>query len=228
MSTREPTPLEIHKALADDTRFRLYRHLRLSGRPVPIRELAARLSLHPNTLRPHLRRLEEAGLVRREVRRGSSVGRPQTLYSAVEREPGEGREYRLLAEILAGLVTGTRARERAATLARQWGEYLAIRGGPKPGTRAAARHGLAVLQEAMASAGFDPRFHRGSAGRVEVTLRDCPFRDLLEDHRELVCAIHRGLIEGMLGALKPPLALSEFEPLVERGTCRLTARGRRT
>jgi predicted ArsR family transcriptional regulator len=227
MPSREPTPLEIHKALADDTRFRLYRHLGLSGRPVPIRELAARLSLHPNTLRPHLRRLEEAGLVRREVRRGSSVGRPQTLYSALEREPGEGREYRLLAEILAGLVAGTRARERAVGLARQWGEYLAIRGGPKPGTRAAARHGLAVLQEAMASAGFDPRFHRGSAGRVEVTLRDCPFRDLLEDHRELVCAIHRGLIEGMLGALKPPLALSEFEPLAERGTCRLTARGRR-
>src|SRR3990172_2075838 len=50
MPTREPTPLEIHKALADDTRFRLYRHLGLSGRPVPIRELAARLSLHPNTL----------------------------------------------------------------------------------------------------------------------------------------------------------------------------------
>ena len=40
----------------------------LSGRPVSVRELSARLSLHPNTLRPHLRRLEEAGLVRREVR----------------------------------------------------------------------------------------------------------------------------------------------------------------
>jgi predicted ArsR family transcriptional regulator len=79
----------------------------------------------------------------------------------------------------------------------------------------------------MASAGFDPRFHRGRAGRVEVTLRDCPFRDLLEDHRELVCAVHRGLIEGMLGALKPPLELSAFEPLAERGTCRIAARGRR-
>ena len=225
MPSREPTPLEIHKALADDTRFRLYRHLGLSGRPVPIRELAARLSLHPNTLRPHLRRLEQAGLVRREVRKGTTVGRPQTLYSAVEPAGGEGGGHRLLAEILAGLASGARARERATELARQWGEYLAIRGGPKPGTRAA--HGLAVLQEAMASAGFDPRFHRGSAGRVEVTLRDCPFRDLLEDHRDLVCAVHRGLIEGMLGALKPPLALTEFEPLAERGTCRLTARGRR-
>ena len=30
----EPTPLEVHKALADDTRYRLYRYLRLSGRPM--------------------------------------------------------------------------------------------------------------------------------------------------------------------------------------------------
>jgi len=226
MPSREPTPLEVHKALADDTRFRLYRHLGLSGRPVSIRELAARLSLHPNTLRPHLRRLEEAGLVRREVRKGTSVGRPQTLYSAVERERREDRDYRLLAEILAGMASGARARERASGLARDWGEYLAIRGGPKPGTRAASP--LAVLQEAMASAGFDPRFRRGSGGRVEVTLRDCPFRDLLDDHRDLVCSVHRGLVEGMLGALKPPLVLADFEPLAERGTCRLVARGRRS
>jgi len=55
-----PEPLEVHKALADPTRHRLYRYLRLSGRPVGVREMAVRLSLHPNTLRPHLRRLEDA------------------------------------------------------------------------------------------------------------------------------------------------------------------------
>ncbi len=225
MPAREPTPIEVHKALADDTRFRLYRYLGLSGRPVSIRELAGRLALHPNTLRPHLRRLEQAGLVRREARRGSSVGRPQTLYVAVDREVREGRDWRLLAEILAGLSTGARSRDRAAGLAREWGQYLAIQGGPRPGTRLPARRNLAVLQEAMAEAGFDPRFRRAGKGTVEITMRDCPFRDLLEDHRELVCAIHRGLIEGMLGALKPPLALVRFEPLAERTVCRLLARG---
>jgi predicted ArsR family transcriptional regulator len=224
MPTREATPLEIHKALADDTRFRLYRYLGLSGRAVSVRELATRLSLHPNTLRPHLRRLEEAGLVRREVRRGSSVGRPQTLYVALETAERENRDFRLLAEILAGLASGAKSRNRAADLAKEWGRYLAIRGGPKPGTRAAARHNLAVLQEAMSSAGFDPRFRRVDGSAVEVTLRDCPFRELLEDHRELVCAVHRGLIEGMLGALSPPLELREFAPLTERAICRLTAR----
>jgi predicted ArsR family transcriptional regulator len=227
MSAREPSPLEVHKALADDTRFRLYRYLGLSGRAVSVRELSTRLSLHPNTLRPHLRRLEEAGLVRRETRKGSAtVGRPQTLYSAVVRDEREGRDYRLLAEILAGLATGGRARDRATVLAREWGEYLAVQGGPKPGTRLPARRTLAVLQEAMAEAGFDPRFRRAGKGTVEITLRDCPFRDLLEDHRDLVCSIHRGLLEGMLGAVRPPLALVEFEPFAERTVCRLVARGR--
>jgi predicted ArsR family transcriptional regulator len=226
MPAREPSPIGVHKALADDTRFRLFRYLGLSGRPVSVRELSTRLSLHPNTLRPHLRRLEEAGLVRREARKGSAtVGRPQTLYAAVDRQDEQGRDYRLLAEILSGLVTGTRARDRAAGLAREWGQYLAVQGGPKPGTRLPARRNLAVLQEAMAQAGFDPRFRRAARGFVEVSLRDCPFRDLLDDHRDLVCAIHRGLVEGMLGALKPPLELVSFEPLAERTVCRLVARG---
>ncbi len=228
MPAREPSSIEFHKALADDTRFRLYRYLGLSGRPVSVRELATRLSLHPNTLRPHLRRLEDAGLVRRESRKGTTAGRPQTLYLAVEHEGREGRDFRLLAEILAGLATGARARERAIGLARDWGEYLAVQGGPKPGTRLPARRNLAVLQEAMAQAGFDPRFRRDGKGTVEVSLRDCPFRDLLEDHRELVCAVHRGLIEGMLGALKPPLSMIEFSPFAERSVCRIVARGHRT
>ena len=73
-----------------------------------------------------------------------------------------------------------------------------------------------MLQEALAEAGFEPRFRRRSAATVEITLRDCPFRDLLDEHRELVCAVHRGLLEGMLGASRPPMALTEFEPLAER------------
>jgi predicted ArsR family transcriptional regulator len=223
MAETQPRPLEVHKALADDTRFRLYRYLGLSGRPVSVRELSARLSLHPNTLRPHLRRLEEVGLVVREVRKGTAVGRPQTLYSAAVREPAE-RGYRLLAEILAGLLVGRRSLERAEELSAEWGQYLVAQGGPKPGTRLPARRNLAVLQEAMARAGFDPRFHRRER-QVEISLRDCPFRDLVEDHRELACAIHRGLVAGMLRGLKPPLRLVEFQPLVERSTCRVVARG---
>src|SRR6266540_2953427 len=123
----ESHELELHKALADDTRFRLYRYLGLAGHPTSVREMARRLSLHPNTLRPHLRRLEEVGLVARDVRRGATVGRPQTLYTAVEQPATEGRDYRLLAEILLPLVTGRRRAERTRVLAQEWGRYLVVR-----------------------------------------------------------------------------------------------------
>lgn len=218
-------PIEVHKALADDTRYRLYRYLRLSGRPVSVRELSTRLSLHPNTLRPHLRRLEDAGLVASETRRGAGAGRPQAMHTAVDREGREGRGYRLFAGILAGSTTGQRQHERAVELARDWGAYLVGRSVPEPGTRRPPGPNLAVLQEALAEAGFDPRFRRRSPKTVEISLRGCPFRDLRDEHRELVCGVHRGLLEGMLGALRPSMALAAFEPLQERTTvCRLVAR----
>jgi predicted ArsR family transcriptional regulator len=221
----EPSPIEVHKALAEGTRYRLYRYLRLSGRAVSVRELSTRLSLHVNTLRPHLRRLEDAGLITSEVRRGSpSVGRPQTLYSVVERDEREGRDYRLLAEILVGQLTGARQRERAVATAREWGAYLLARSAPRPGARTSSGPNLAVLQEALAEARFEPRFRRRGTTKVDIALRDCPFRDLLDEHRDLVCAIHRGLLEGMLAGSRPPLRLEAFEPLADRSTvCRLTA-----
>jgi len=220
--TRAP---EIHKALADDTRYRLYRYIGLAGRPISIREMSRRLSLHPNTLRPHLRRLEEAGLVAHEVRKTASVGRPQTLYSIRAGDEDEGRDYHLLAEMLCGIVRGKRAMDEAHDLARQWGGYLVTQGGPKPGVRLPARRNLAILQEAMAHAGFDPRFRRlaGTGAGSEITLRDCPFRELADDYRELVCTLHRGLLEGMLAGLKPPMSLVDLKPFAERGICRARA-----
>lgn len=220
----EPSPIEVHKALADDTRYRLYRYLRLSGRAVTVRELSARLGLHVNTLRPHLRRLEDAGLVRSEALRGTSVGRPQTVYAAVDREAREGRDYRLFADIVAGQVRGARQRERAVATARDWGGYLVGRSAPRPGARSASGAHLAVLQAALAEAGFDPRFRRRGRDRVDITMRDCPFRDLLEEHRELVCALHRGLLEGMLAGSRPPMRLATFEPPMDRSSaCQLSA-----
>jgi predicted ArsR family transcriptional regulator len=220
----EPAPIEVHKALADDTRYRLYRYLRLSGRAVPVRELATRLGLHANTIRPHLRRLVEAGLVASETRRGpSAVGRPQTVYTALPLGDREGRDYRLLADILANLTTGAKARAGAETLAREWGDYLATRHAPPPGARRPGPN-LAGLREALADAGFDPRFRRHGNRSVDIALRNCPFRDLLDEHRDLVCTIHRGLLEGMLEGSRPRLRLRSFEPLADRGSvCRVVA-----
>jgi len=214
---------EIHKALADDTRFRLYRYIRLAARPVSVPEMSARLSLHPNTIRPHLRRLEEAGLVTHEIRKGGTAGRPRTMYLVNEPADEESRDYRLLAEMLCGLVTGARAMQKARDIAREWGAYLIAQGKPRPGSRPPAGVNLALLQEAMARAGFDPRCRRTGGRAVEITLRDCPFRDLADEHRELVCTLHRGLLEGIVGGVTPPLAIRSFKPFAERNRCVVSA-----
>ena len=86
-----------------------------------------------------------------------------------------------------------------------------------------ARRNLAILQEAMARAGFEPRFRREPGDGIEVTMRHCPFRDLADGYRDLVCTLHGGLIEGMLSGLKPPLAMHDFKPFAERGICRARA-----
>src|SRR5438270_13821954 len=106
-----------------------------------------------------------------------------------------------------GLVRERRDVQRATALAREWGSYLIARRGAKPGARLPAGRNLAMLQEAMAEAGFEPRFRRQGGRAVEVTLRACPFRDLTDEHRDLVCSLHRGLVEGMLAGLKPPMTL---------------------
>ncbi|MEP7059762.1 MAG: hypothetical protein ABI828_03435, partial [Actinomycetota bacterium] len=67
-----------------------------------------------------------------------------------------------------------------------------------------------------------PRFHRRSARIVDITLRACPFRDLQTDQADLICGIHKGLLEGILGASRPALRLTAFEPQTS-GSCRATA-----
>ena len=82
-----------------------------------------------------------------------------------------------------------------------------------------------MLQGALADAGFEPRFRRRSSRTVEISLRDCPFRDLLDEHRELVCAVHLGLLEGMLDASRPAMRLVAFQAAAERtSACSLVAR----
>ncbi|MDQ1460744.1 MAG: hypothetical protein QOI08_2228, partial [Actinomycetota bacterium] len=55
--------LAVLKALGDETRFSMYQELASSTAALTATELAERLGLHANTVRLHLERLREAGLV---------------------------------------------------------------------------------------------------------------------------------------------------------------------
>ena len=225
----EPAPIEVHKALADDTRYRLYRYLRLSGRPVSVRELSDAAVAAPEhaAAAPAAPGGGGPGRERGPARVGRRWAGRRCCTRPIDREDREGRDYRLLADILAGLLDDA-APARASRRARA--RLGRLPGGPeRPAAgRAAARR--ARTSPCCRRRSPMPGSSRGSAGgarrTVEITLRDCPFRDLLDEHRELVCAVHRGLLEGMLGASRPADALTEFEPLAERSTvCRIVAAG---
>ena len=132
----------------------------------------------------------------------AAVGRPQMLYTAVDVEAREGRDYRLLAEILAGLSRGKRQRGPGRGARPRVGRVPGGAQRPEAGCAATVRP---EPRDAPGGARRGGVRRRGSGARarktVEITLRDCPFRDLLDEHRDLVCAVHRGLLEGMLARL---------------------------
>ena len=62
-SSRELPSRDVLKALGDNTRYAIYLELARSPRPLVTAEIADTLDLHPNTVRPHLERMREVGLL---------------------------------------------------------------------------------------------------------------------------------------------------------------------
>src|SRR3954451_5102261 len=117
--------LAVLKALGDETRFSMYQELAGATSALGANELADRLGLHANTVRLHLERLREAGLVDVEAIHRGTVGRPQHVYSLAPGAPGLGFDppsYTLLAGLLATIAERVGADADDATAAgRAWG-----------------------------------------------------------------------------------------------------------
>jgi len=66
-------------------------------------------------------------------------------------------------------------------------------------------------------AGYAPERPVGSDGVIR--LRRCPFGDLVDEHRDVVCGVHLGLMRGVLAELDAPFDDVSLQPLVEPGLC---------
>jgi predicted ArsR family transcriptional regulator len=221
-------PLPVFKALGDDTRFAIYQELAQSPAPCSASELAERLALHPNTVRPHLDRMREAGLVEVEPIHRGTVGRPQLRYSLAPGAPGLGFDppaHTLLAGLLAALAEelGGDGLD-ASNLGRRWGADAR-------GRRQSGRGCLAALVAELDRLGFDPvESELGGGGaatrRVRVDFLHCPFRELAEAYPDLVCSLHRGIVEGVVGnrarAGQPAGMVEDFRTLIDRDPCNVT------
>ncbi|MCL4291744.1 MAG: helix-turn-helix domain-containing protein [Acidimicrobiia bacterium] len=193
--------LETLKALGDETRYAIYSELAESTGPLPAQELAERLSLHANTVRLHLERLREVGIVEVEAMHHGRVGRPQHRYSLAPGAPGLGFDppaHALLAGLLAALAENAGAGPDAArAVGREWGRQAAKRSRPRRRDRGAGS--LDELIEQSDRLGFEPAADEPPVSEpVRVDFLHCPFRELAEAYPDLVCSLHRGLCEGIL------------------------------
>lgn len=203
-----------------DSRADVLETLRSAGAAVDVREVAKRTGLHANTARFHLEALVGAGLAVRETQERETPGRPRIGYRATAAMPAGPRRYRLLAQMLAGLVAASLPRPRAQVeeAGREWGAYLTER--PRPYQRPDAAQAVGKLSAIMTELGFAPHAApEGDGQRYRLRLRQCPFREVAIQHQDVVCTLHLGMMRGVLAQMRAPLTAASLEPFAEPGLC---------
>ena len=201
--------------------------LRAADGPLGVREVAQRTGLHPNTARFHLEALTEAGLAVRETEDRETPGRPRVGYRPVADGPAGRRRYRLLAEMLTGLIAGTMTTpgKAAENAGREWGAYLTEQ--PPPYQKLSAQEAIGRLTAVMEELGFSAQAEAGDGdGQYRLCLRQCPFREVAERHQDVICSLHLGLMRGALERMRAPVTADRLDPFVEPSLCvaRLTER----
>lgn len=191
--TSKPKQRAITSTEVDDNRARVLTAIRGAASPMTVETLASELVLHPNTVRFHTRALIDEGLIEQHSERTGGKGRPRAIFRATELGARSGeRNFELLSKILVEHVAGQVADPvRVATAAgRSWGATLRDEA---PGSLSGVQAVTAFLDEM----GFEP-VSQAPAAPGEVHLFNCPFRELADAHEDVVCAVHRGLLEGMV------------------------------
>ena len=209
------------KALGDNTRYAIYLELARSEVPLATAEIADLLDLHPNTVRPHLERMRDVGLLEVDADNRGTVGRPQNRYRLAADAPSLGLEsssVRLLARMLAAAAAlGGVDPEAAAEAGRIQGEAAAESAGMH--RRTDAGHCVAALNAELMSLGFDPASVDDGA-TATVAFTRCPFQELAEAYPDLVCHLHRGMIEGFVD-VPTGVRVAAFHTLADRDPCRV-------
>lgn len=186
-------------ALAEPVRRRLYEVVAGAGGPVDRDTAAAEAGIGRPLAAFHLDRLVAAGLLdvefrRRSGRTGPGAGRPAKFYL---RPAGRDlsialppRTYDVAAEILAsGVERAAEARGAVLDVARERGRSMAA--------QVAGSSGGRRLLPMLESQGYEPFLDDGGV----VRLRNCPFHTLVDEHRELTCAMNHALLDGATTAI---------------------------
>lgn len=250
--------LDLLKTLGDNTRYAIYLELARSPSPLSTAQIAESLGLHGNTVRPHLERMKEVGLLESRPEVTGTVGRPQKLYSLAGDAPSLGLEppvFPMLARMLVDAARQARLDpETVCEAGRSEGRRQA-RSMVRPsdadsvtsthhgsigadGTKDAVPHVLVDLLAMQEQLGFDPAvvMSDDATDRVaHVAFTHCPFSELAAQNPEIICSLHRGLVEGFIDgwsersapvradieAADADLRLTSFNDVTNRNPCRM-------
>lgn len=189
---------ELARALGDPTRYNIADFIARSNHPVSIAELTEFVGLNHNAVRQHLTQLKRVGIVSESIEGRTLPGRPRLLYRInfeIAGRFGLPGPYEYLARILAeSVASGLTTRD----LGRREGieEVDEAKVGPTPVCGVVRRDPFDVLEDSLAARGFDP-MRRDSVGMPDLVLASCPFVQVAMHYPDVVCGVHRGLIEGV-------------------------------
>jgi predicted ArsR family transcriptional regulator len=210
---------DVLNVLGDNTRYAIYLELARSARPLVTAEIAETLGLHPNTVRPHLDRMREVGLVEVMTDARGEVGRPQHRYRLAVDAPSLGLEPPTT-PVLARMVLEMAERVGAGPAdAQAVGES---EGAARARDYARAGSALEALVAELDRLGFDPVVAEGDDDdSAIVAFAHCPFAEYAATHADLVCSLHQGMVEGFVASMGDA-KVAEFCPLAHRTPCQVT------
>jgi predicted ArsR family transcriptional regulator len=210
-----------HRALGSASRVAILRLVQSADAGLTGLEVVDRTGLHPSTVRAHLERLVQAGLLIKARASGGAPGRPAWRYRAAAPEPAPAPYRALAAALLDHLAAAGGGSDAAAQAGQAWGRRLAATAAP------AAPVDTAV--DVLRQLGFEPRV-RPRAGRkvpvradggvdVVADLHTCPFLELVGQYPDVMCGLHAGMIRGVLHAAGAPDGQAVLEPFAAPTAC---------
>ncbi len=214
----DPTRREIYLFVHD--RSETHRNTE-DGEPVPgvgvtAGQVAEHFALHPNVARHHLDKLAGGGYVEVATdRSGAGAGRPSKRYRVTAPEMTlelPVRHDELLVNLLGkalSLLPNEVAETIAEEVGQQYGEAMAsAMGATGPGVEPprSFRTALHAVADALTAHGFAAHAERHNDG-LRIVSDHCPFGSAPLEH-PVICAVDRGLVRGMLGALYGDAAAS--------------------
>ena len=195
----------ITSAFGDPTRRAIYLYASSCQDGVTASSVAERFELHANVARHHLEKLAAGGhLEVRGGRAGGAAGRPSKRYVATGRGTAIDLPVRhdelVLAllkrafELLSPEQAATMAEEVGAEYGRTMGSSLSPADAPR-----SLRAALATVADALSAHGFAAHAE-GRGDGLRIVADHCPFGPAAVTS-PVLCALERGVVKGMLGAL---------------------------